>query len=137
MFMSVFGVQNALEFVFFVRACFQVIFLSMSDSNFQCLGLPNRGFRIGPIAKNDFSWKLFLMHFGIGFLVVLCVGSRFRVMDFHVFETSKRRAPTNDKGPFNQILKVLDVRSISTREHEWNFGSMVPISTRKHEMAVR
>ena len=43
------------------------MFLSISELEFQRLGLPNRGFRIEGIAKIDFSWKSFLMTFGIGF----------------------------------------------------------------------
>ena len=42
--------------------------------------------------------------------------------------------PKHDEDPSNKILKVLDVRSISTRKHEWDFGSMGLISTRKDEM---
>ena len=75
--MSVFGVQNDLK-MFFWGACFQVIFLSISKSTFQCLGLPNRGFRIEGIAIIDFLWKLFLMNLGIDFYRFLtALGGRF------------------------------------------------------------
>ena len=40
-------------------ACFQVILLSISESTFQRLGLPNLGFRIECIAKIDLSWFRF------------------------------------------------------------------------------
>ena len=42
---------------FSFRACFQVIFVSSSESKFLRLGLPNRGFRMEGIAKNALSWK--------------------------------------------------------------------------------
>ena len=43
----------------FFRACFQVIFLSISEYKFRR--------RKECIAKVDYSWKPFLMNFGIGF----------------------------------------------------------------------
>ena len=46
----------------------------------------------------------------------------------------KRRAPRNREESFNEILKILGMRSISPRKHEWNSGNMVPISFTKHEM---
>ena len=46
-------------------ACFHVIFLSISKSKFRRSGFPNRGFRKESIAKIDFSWKSFLIHFTI------------------------------------------------------------------------
>ncbi len=52
---------------FLFRACFQVIFLSISDSEFRYLGLPHRGFRMESIAKIDFSLKSFLMNVGMDF----------------------------------------------------------------------
>ena len=39
----------------FVKAVFQVIFLSISDSKYQRLGLPNQGFRMESIAKIGLS----------------------------------------------------------------------------------
>ena len=47
---------------------------------------------------------------------------------------SKRQAPKDDEESSNKILDILHMGSISTRRHEWHFGSMVPIYTRKHEM---
>ena len=46
-------------------ACFQVISLSLSASNFRRLGLPNRGFRIEGIAKIDFPGESFSLNFGM------------------------------------------------------------------------
>ena len=51
----------------FLRACFQVIFLSISLSKFRRLGLPNRGVRKESIAKDDLSWKSFLMNSRVDF----------------------------------------------------------------------
>ena len=56
---------------FFVRACFQVIVLLISASEFQRLGLPNQGFRMERIAQIVFSWKSFLMNFRIHFRYLL------------------------------------------------------------------
>ena len=53
-----------LKMLFFVRARFQVIFLSISESKSRRLGLSNRGFRIECIAKIDVSPKSFLMNLG-------------------------------------------------------------------------
>ena len=36
----------------------------------------------------------------------------------HFCQVSKRRAPTNDEGPLNKILKILDMGSISINKHE-------------------
>ena len=46
----------------------------------------------------------------------------------------ERWAPNKNDDPSNKISKVLDMKPISTREHVWNFGNMVPILTRNHEM---
>ena len=62
--MSVFGGQNALKIVS-RRACFQVIFLSISGSAFQRLGLKNRDFRIEGIATIEFAWTSFLIDSGL------------------------------------------------------------------------
>ena len=35
----------------------------------------------------------------------------------------KTQAPTNDEDPSDEILKILDMGSISTRKHEWIVGS--------------
>ena len=53
----------------FFSGLFPGHFLSISESKFRRLGLPNRGFRMEGIAKIDFSWKSFLMNFGIDFYV--------------------------------------------------------------------
>ena len=37
----------------------------------------------------------------------------------------KRRAPKKDEDPLNQILEILDMRSISSRKHDMNFANMV------------
>ena len=36
----------------------------------------------------------------------------------------------------NKILKILGMGTISTRKHEWNSGSMVPISITKYKMEL-
>ena len=64
--MAGFGDQNALKMCF-VLACFQIIFLSISESNFRRLGLPNRGFRMECIAEIDLSWKSCLVNLGMEF----------------------------------------------------------------------
>ena len=46
----------------------------------------------------------------------------------------KRRAQRNDEDPFNKIFKIMDMRPISIKKHEWNFANMVPRSTTKHKM---
>ena len=53
-----------LEISIFVRVCFQVTFLSISESKFRCLGLQIQGFRMEGIAKIDFSQKSCFMDFG-------------------------------------------------------------------------
>ena len=50
------------------------------------------------------------------------------------FTFSKIQAPTNDEGTSNKILKILEMRPISIKKHEWTFVKMVPISTTKHKM---
>ena len=40
-------------------------FLSISNSKFRRLGLPNCCFRMGSIANIDFSWKSILKNLGI------------------------------------------------------------------------
>ena len=42
-------------------------FIDFSDSNFRCVGLPSRSFRMQRIAKIGFSCRSFLMKFGIDF----------------------------------------------------------------------
>ena len=54
----------------FFRACSQVILYRFLNRNFD-LGLPNRGSRMGGIAKINFSWKSFLMNSGIVFCCFL------------------------------------------------------------------
>ena len=71
--------------MFFGGVCFQVVFLSISDSIFGRLGFQIRGFRIIGIARIDFPWKLFLMNFGIDFYCFLeALGAVFLV-----FQASK------------------------------------------------
>ena len=53
--------------ILFSRACFQGLFLSISDSKFRHPGLPNRGFRMKSIAKDDCSRKACFVNFGIDF----------------------------------------------------------------------
>ena len=65
--MSVFGIQNIFKIVFVVRLV-SITFLLISDSEFPRLGLPKRGFRMEAMAAIDFSWKLFLMNFGMDFV---------------------------------------------------------------------
>ena len=60
-----------LKMSFFVRACFQVIFLSISASTFQRLGFSNRDFHMESIVEIDFSPTSFLMNFGIDFCCFL------------------------------------------------------------------
>ena len=38
----------------------------------------------------------------------------------------KRRGPKKDEDPSKQILKILDMRPISTRKHERDFGRYLP-----------
>ena len=64
-----FWVQNALEFFFFrlVSKTYSYRFLPRIFE----LGLPNRCFRMEDIAKVDFSWKSFLVNFGMHFCLFL------------------------------------------------------------------
>ena len=50
------------------RFCSMSFCLAISDLIFRRLGLPNRGFRIEGIAKNECSWISFLKNFWIVFL---------------------------------------------------------------------
>ena len=77
MFIAVFGIQNALKFVF--RARFQVIFLSISDSTFRRLGLPNRGFCMEGIAKMTFHRKVVMDIGGDFFRFLKALGAAFLV----------------------------------------------------------
>ena len=36
-----------------------------------------------------------------------------------------RRAPKNDEDPFNIVSKIMDMRPVSIKKHEWNFADMV------------
>ena len=38
---------------------------------------------------------------------------------------------------FENCFKLMAMRPISTRKHEWNVGSMVPTSTRQHGMEFK
>ena len=49
----------------YLQACFQEIFLSISDSNSRRLGLPSRRVHIECIAKSVFSWKSLLLNSGM------------------------------------------------------------------------
>ena len=55
---------KTLKFHFFT-GLFPSHFLSISETKFQGLGLPNRGFRMERIAKIDFSRKSFFIQFGV------------------------------------------------------------------------
>ena len=47
----------------------------------------------------------------------------------------KRQAPKNPEESSNEILKILGMRPISIKKHEWIFANILPISITKHEMA--
>ena len=42
----------------------------------------------------------------------------------HFLKYLEKTGPTNDEDASNKFLKTLDMRSISTRKHEWNCGNM-------------
>ena len=67
----VYDIFWASECVFLFVACAQVIRSSISASIFRHAGLPNLRFSIECIAKVDFSWKSFLVNFGIDFYCFL------------------------------------------------------------------
>ena len=46
------------------------------------------------------------------------VFSNLKVPKIHFCQFRKRRAPGNDEDPFNKILKILDMRSISIKKHK-------------------
>ena len=72
--------------MFFLLACVQDIFLSISDSNFRC-GTSKSLFSYGRYCKIGFSWKSFLMNFGIVFwCFVDALGAVFMI--FEVLKTS-------------------------------------------------
>ena len=54
----------------------------------------------------------------------------------NVWKLSKRRGPKHDEESFNKILKILDMRSVFARTHEWDFANMVSMSTTKRKMTV-
>ena len=86
---------------FFVLACVQVIFVSISDSSVRRLGLQNRCFRIEGIAKFDLSWKSFLKNFGIDFdCFVDSLGAAFLI-----FEALKASLKTKRLLVKSQILR--------------------------------
>ena len=60
-----------LKISFFFRFVSRLFSLSISESRFRRSGLPNRGFRIEGFAEIDFSWKPFVMSFGIDFCCFL------------------------------------------------------------------
>ena len=55
----------------------------------------------------------------------------FAYIDFKKCQFWKRRAPRIPEDPFNRIFKILNMRSISIKKHEWTFANMVPISISK------
>ena len=46
----------------------------------------------------------------------------------------KRWAPKNDEDPSNKISKIMDMRPISIKKHEWKFANMVTRSSTKHKL---
>ena len=64
------------------RACFQVIFLTISDRKHQRLGLPNQGVRIQGIAKIDlFTETVFFVTLKVDFSFLFVVlGAVFLVL---------------------------------------------------------
>ena len=79
-----------LERLIFVRVCFQVTFLSISESKFRRLGLHVQGFHKEGIAKINFSQKSFFVDFGIEFYFFLeTLGAVFLV--FWFFESKKQQ----------------------------------------------
>ena len=62
--------SRTLKFRFFGGSCFQVIFLSISETKFRRLGLPNRGFRMEGIATTYFFMKIVLNEFRVCYFVV-------------------------------------------------------------------
>ena len=56
-----------------------------------------------------------------------------QIKDFPFSTKSKRWAPKIDEESSDKILKILDMRSISTRKHEWNFANMEPTSITTHK----
>ena len=59
----------------------------------------------------------------------------FRIYVFHFCQFWKRRAPTNDEDPSNEIFKILNMEPIFIKNHEWMFANMAPISLSKHKIA--
>ena len=58
-----------------------------------------------------------------------------QIMDFQNFGTClKRRAPKNDEDPFNKILNILDMRSISIKTTKLKFGNMEPFFLRRSRL---
>ena len=55
-------------------------------------------------------------------------------MDVRVLDVLEKMGTENNEDPFNQFLNILDLEPMSPGTGEWNFGSMGPTSTRKHEM---
>ena len=98
--MSVGGAQNDQKIVLFV-GLFPSFFLSISESNFRCLGIPHRCFRMECIAKIDFAWKSFLVNFGIEFYCFL--GALGAV--FLIFQASKTSLKTKRFLMTNRILR--------------------------------
>ena len=56
--------------------------------------------------------------------------------EIHVLTISERMGRTIDEESFNEILKVFDMRPISTRKREWNFVNMVPICITKQNWSL-
>ena len=65
------------------------------------------------------------------------MGTSLTILFLHIWASKKckcwkRRAPKNDEDPSKNFLKILNMRSISIKKHEWFFTNMVPISVSKH-----
>ena len=56
------------------------------------------------------------------------------ILEIQVFVNCGRRAPTIPEESFNEMLKVLDMRSISIKKHEWSLANMLPMSITTHKM---
>ena len=57
----------------FVRTCFQVTFLSISEPEFRCWGLPNRGFCKESVANVDFPQNFCLWIEALGAVFPFCL----------------------------------------------------------------
>ena len=63
--------------------------------------------------------------------------SYLNILDFPTnCQFGKRRAPKHPEESYNEMLRIMNLRSISIKKHEWFFANMVPISTTKHKVAI-